>query len=186
LLNEVTLGLDGTYSEDLLVERYSSDLANSLGNLWHRTASMIEKYCEGKIPAGVCEDRFYAPLELWEDVSKAVLTYDPREALAKIWTVITRANQFVEETKPWALAKDPSQKEALADVLFNLADAVAHVGVLLQAFMPDTAKRILMRLKVKTPEKILSGQEFSKPLAIAGTVIEKGEPLFPRLDEKTS
>jgi methionyl-tRNA synthetase len=110
LLNEVTLGLDGTYSEDLLVERYSSDLANGLGNLWHRTASMIEKYFEGKVPQGKRASRFYIPVGLWEDVSKAILAYDPREAVAKIWAVITRANQFVEEKKPWALAKRPFQE----------------------------------------------------------------------------
>ncbi|MFA5168318.1 MAG: methionine--tRNA ligase [Candidatus Omnitrophota bacterium] len=186
LLNEVTLGLDGTYSEELLVERYSSDLANGLGNLWHRTASMIEKYFEGKIPQGKSGSRFYMPLKLWEDVSKAVFAYAPREALGGMWAVITRANQFVEETKPWALAKDPSKKEELADVLFNLADSVAHVAILLQAFMPETAKKILERLKITAPEKISTDSEFSKPLIAAGTTIEKGEPLFPRLDEKTS
>ncbi len=186
LLNEVTLGLDGTYSEDLLVERYSSDLANSLGNLWHRTASMIEKYFEGKIPEGVRAHRFYNPIELWENVSKAVMAHDPREALGKIWEVISRANQFVEETKPWALAKDSSKKEELADVLFNLADSVAHVAILLQAFMPGTAGRILGRLKIDSPEKIHTDSEFSKPLVTVGVTIEKGEPLFPRLDEKTS
>ncbi len=184
LLNEVTLGLDGTFSEDLLVERYSSDLANSLGNLWHRTASMIEKYFEGKIPQGKPGSRIYVAADLWKDVSKAVLAHDPREALAKIWAVITRANQFVEETKPWVLAKDPSQKEELADVLFNLADSVAHVAVLLQAFMPETAKTIHERLKIALPENIHNDTEFCKPWVTVGTAIEKGEPLFPRLDEK--
>ena len=113
-----------------------------------------------------------------------MLAQDPREALAKIWAVITRANQFVEQTKPWALAKDPSQKEELADVLFNLADSVAHVAVLLQAFMPETAKVILARLKIGPPENIRSDKEFCGSLVTAGTVIEKGDPLFPRLDEK--
>lgn len=186
LLNEVTLGLDGTYSEDLLAERYASDLANGLGNLWHRTASMIEKYFEGKIPKGARLNRFYEPQALWEDVAKAILAYAPREALARIWAVITRANQFVEETKPWSLAKDPSKKEELADVLFNLADCTAHVAILLQAFMPDTAKRILERLKVSELSAVRTAQDFAKPLAVFGTLIEKGEPLFPRLDEKTS
>ncbi len=184
LLNEVTLGLDGTYSEDLLVERYSSDLANSLGNLWHRTASMIEKYFEGKIPQGKAGTRIYDAAGLWDETSKAVLAHDPREALARIWAVITRANQFVEETKPWALAKDPSRIDELADVLFNLADSVAHVAVLLQAFMPETAKVILERLKIGPIEQIRGDKEFYGSLVTAGTVIEKGEPLFPRLDEK--
>ena len=186
LLNEVTLGLDGTYSEDLLAERYSSDLANSLGNLWHRTASMIEKYFEGKVPQGKQESRFYDPKGLWEDVSKAILSYDPREAVARIWAVITRANQRVEETKPWILAKDVSKKGELADVLFNLADSVAHVAVLLQAFMPDTAHKMLNRLKMTHGETIGHVSEFCKPLVTAGTVLEKGEPLFPRFEEKKS
>jgi methionyl-tRNA synthetase len=186
LLNEVTLGLDGTYSEDLLIERYSSDLANGLGNLWHRTASMIEKYFEGKVPEGKREGRFYDPVELWEAVSSATLSYHPREALAKIWEVITRANQRVEETTPWSLAKDPSRRGELADVLFQLADSVAHVALLLQAFMPETAKKILGRLKVENPEKIRTRESFSESLVTVGTMIEKGEPLFPRLDEKVS
>jgi methionyl-tRNA synthetase len=183
LLNEVTLGLDGTYSEDLLVERYSSDLANGLGNLWHRTASMIEKYFGGAVPNGASGGCFYDPARLWEGVSQAVFTHDPREALAKIWAVITRANQFVEETKPWALAKDLSKKEELADVLYHLADSVAHVAVLLQAFMPETAKKILGRLKVLGYQNVKTSQDFMKPLVAAGTAIEKGEPLFPRLDD---
>jgi methionyl-tRNA synthetase len=186
LLNEVTLGLDGTYSEDLLVERYTSDLADKLGNLWHRTASMIEKYFEGKIPEKTGGSRFYDPAGLWKDVSHAALTYDPREALAKIWAVIVRANQFVEETKPWALAKDPAKKSELGDVLYHLADSVAHIAILLQAFMPETAKKLLGRLKIAMSEKIRTDAEFSKSLVVVGTVIEKGEPLFPRLDEKTS
>lgn len=184
LLNEVTLGLDGTYSEDLLVERYSSDLANSLGNLWHRTASMIEKYFDGKIPQGKQEGRFYDAAGLWEGVSKSVLEHDPREALAKIWAVITRANQVVEESKPWVLAKDPSKKEDLGDVLFNLADGVAHVAVLLQAFLPVTAKAILERLKIASAEEIRGGEGFCRSLVTAGIAVEKGDPLFPRLDEK--
>jgi len=189
LLNEVTLGLDGTYSEDLLIERYSSDLANGLGNLWHRTASMIEKYFERKMPQK--SQDFQHPRQAylvgyWDEVRRALLGYDPREALSMIWDVITRANQFVEIKKPWVLAKDPAKQQELADTLYTLAECVAHVAVLLQAFMPETAKKILGRLKIVAPEKIHTDSEFSKPLVSIGTVIEKGEPLFPRLDEKTS
>jgi methionyl-tRNA synthetase len=211
LLNEVTLGLDGTYSEDLLAERYSSDLANGLGNLWHRIASMIEKYFEGKVPEPspkflltdislkeffgsvnlidnqeIGKNVFFDSLRLWEKVRKSVCVYNPREALSSIWKVITSANQFVEEKKPWSLAKDPAKKQELADTLYLLAEAVAHVGVLLQAFMPETAKKILARLKVASYEKISNEKEFCKSLVTVGTMIEKGEPLFPRLDEKTS
>ena len=188
LLNEVTLGLDGTYSEELLMERYSSDLANGLGNLWHRTASMIEKYFEGKIPESSAECSLLAKAtDLWEEVPKALRDHDPREALAKIWAVITLANQFVEGRKPWVLAKDPAKKQELADALYVLAESVARIAILLQPFMPVTAKKILERLKVVSYENIHTDKDFfTQRLAVPGTVIEKGEPLFPRLDEKTS
>lgn len=185
LMREVTLGLDGTYSEDLLAERYASDLANDLGNLWHRTASMIEKYFEGKVPAPAGGHSFLDLQKLWLGVRQDMLGYDPREALAKIWAVITRANQFVEETKPWALAKDPAKKSELGNALWVLADCVAHLGVLLQAFMPVTAERILSRMKVPDAAKIRDEKEFAKPLAVSGAAIEKGDPLFPRHEEKT-
>lgn len=188
LLREVTLGLDGTYSEDLLMERYSSDLANDLGNLWHRTASMIEKYFDGKIPEG-SQKAFQAPLmqntlKLWEGVCHSMLAYDPREALSKIWTVITSANQFVEETKPWVLAKDASKKQELADALYILAECVAHLAVFLQAFLPETSGKILSRLKVVSCQKVHAQKDFEKPLLVVGTSIEKGDPLFPRFEEK--
>ncbi|MBU9888586.1 MAG: methionine--tRNA ligase [Candidatus Omnitrophica bacterium] len=186
LLNEVTLGLDGTYSEELLVERYNSDLANGLGNLWHRTASMIEKYCGGRVPEGNQDGRFYDPLRLWHDVFQAISDHDPREALAQIWGVITRANQAVEEMKPWVLSKDPAQRKTLEDFLFHLADCLAHVAVLLQAFLPVTARLVLQRLKIASVGKIDDGQGFSGFLMTAGAVIEKGSPLFPRRDDTQS
>ena len=190
LLSEASWGLDGTYSEDLLMERYNSGLANGLGNLWHRMAAMIEKYFEGKVPQGSPE-ALKAPvarkaLKLWTEIHQLMAAYDMRESIARMWAVITEANQFVEEKKPWALAKDPSKKQELADVLYALAESVAHIAVLLQAFMPETAGKILGRLKVTGYQKIHGAQDFEKPLLTAGASIEKGEPLFPRLDEKAS
>jgi methionyl-tRNA synthetase len=190
LMREVTLGLDGTYSEDLLLERYTSDLANDLGNLWHRTASMIEKYFEGKVPQVAPEvwqtKLMRDTLALWRGVTDDVLRYDPREALAKIWSVVTEANQFVEEKKPWSLAKDPAKHGELADVLYALAECVAHIGILIGPFMPATSERILSRLKVATAGRVSDEAGFGEPMTVPGTPIEKGAPLFPRLDEKTA
>ncbi len=190
LLKEVTLGMDGTYSEDLLIERYSSDLANDLGNLWHRTASMIEKYFAGVIPAPSLE-ALQMPLAqkawgLWIEVAKTMSVYDARESLNRMWAIVVGANQLVEEKKPWALAKDPAKKQELADTLYVLAESVAHIAVLLQVFMPQTALKILERLKIPGARKIQKAQDFEKPLLAAGTAIEKGEPLFPRLDPSTT
>ena len=190
LLSEASFGLDGTYSEDLLAERYNSDLANGLGNLWHRLASMIEKYFEGKIPQA-SSDALKAPLaqntwKLWDEVHALMLGFDMRESLARMWAVVTEANQFVEEKKPWSLAKDPVKRQELADTLYALAECMAHLGVLLQAFMPETAKKILERLKVSEGHSVRASQDFMRPLLTPGMAIEKGEPLFPRLDEKAS
>ena len=190
LLSEASFGLDGTYSEDLLAERYNSDLANGLGNLWHRLASMIEKYFEGKIPQA-SSDALKAPLaqntwKLWDEVHALMLGFDMRESLARMWAVVTEANQFVEEKKPWSLAKDPVKRQELADTLYVLAECMAHLGVLLQAFMPETAKKILERLKISEGHSVRASQDFMRPLLTPGMAIEKGEPLFPRLDEKAS
>ena len=191
LLNEVTLGLDGTYSEELLVERYSSDLANGLGNLWHRVASMIEKYFDGKTQKINDQSLINDPLMqetfvLWSTVERHMLNYKPREALGAIWSVVTQANQFVEETKPWSVAKDSSRKEELAQILAVLSECVAHIAVLLLPFLPNTAKNILDRLHLPSDWKIPRVYEYAKSFLEAGISIEKGEPLFPRLDEKTS
>ena len=188
LLNEVTLGMDGTYSEDLLMERYLSDLANGLGNLWHRTASMIEKYFDGILPQvgfpQLKQSLMGPSMGLLDLVWGNMEQYDPRGALAEVWQVIQRANQFVEENKPWVLAKDPAPKNDLESVIVTLAETVFRVAVILMIFMPDTAKKILQRLNQPTIGKLIpnSGQ-FSEIHLVPGTRIEKGEPLFPRLDD---
>lgn len=191
LLKEVTLGFDGTYAEELLRERYTSDLANDLGNLWFRLASMIERYfkseiAEVKLKAIVEDPLFQETVALWEAVKKAMLHYDPREALNFIWQVITRANQFVEENKPWVLAKDITQKERLAEVLVVLAECLSHVAVLLLAFLPQTGREILRRLHLPESYVIRDVKEFAQPWLKPGTKIKRGPALFPRLEESAT
>ncbi len=190
LLNEVTLGLDGAFSEDLLAERYTSDLANDLGNLWFRLASMLDKYFEGKIPES--QDPLSAnpksplirdTLKLWDVMRQAMVNYDPRSALAEIWAVITSANRFIEEKKPWVVAKNDAQKGELADVLSVLAECLARIACLLQIFLPQTAHAMLKRLKLKTNWAIPAKDYLALRLLKPGTLIEKGEALFPRLDD---
>jgi methionyl-tRNA synthetase len=187
MMREVTIGFDGAFSEDLLAERYTTDLANDLGNLWFRVSSMIEKYFEGKLPAaalGAGENPYALSLELFKQVSGSMKNYDPREALSFIWAVLKAGNQYVENQKPWALAKDPAKKGDLAFTLLALAEAMAHVAVLLRAFMPETASKILAGLKLPSGLKIQTEADFKKPLLSPGTLIDKGTPLFPRLEDE--
>lgn len=187
LLHEVTVGFDGAYSEDLLRERYTSDLANDLGNLWHRFASMIGKYYEGQFPA-VSSDAWNHPLiqntlALRNLVHDAMVSFDPRAALDRMWAVITLANQFVEETKPWVLAKQEDKKEALAAAMWQLGECIAHVGLLLEPFMPVTSGIIKSRLGLTQPSSLMEPAFFDKPLIQVGQRIDRGEPLFPKLEE---
>lgn len=188
LLREVTIGFDGAFSEDLLAERYTSDLANDLGNLWFRLASMLEKYFEGRIPevgarspralkGGETPPLLVETFDLRDKVEKAMLNFNPREALGAIWAVVTRANQFVEEKKPWVLAKDPALKAELAKTLQTLGECLAQMAVLLQPFLPETSRKILERLHVDSVG-------VGAPLLTPGTPVIRGEALFPRLDEK--
>ena len=190
LLREVTLGLDGAFSEDLLAERYTSDLANDLGNLWFRYAAMLEKYCEGKIPRVNQKDispNLYAP-ELyertWQRVEDAMLDYDPRLALSEIWgSLIVFSNQFVEKQQPWKMAKDAAKKEELTQTMWVLGEHLAHIALLLRAFLPNTSKKILERLSLPVDLKITSSKDFGKALLKEGTSVQRGEILFPKLDE---
>ena len=188
LLHEVTIGQDGAFSEDLLAERYTTDLANDLGNLWFRFASMLEKYFEKQIPkVGVGSKP--APLDgesfrnLWKTVDESMNQFDPRRALEALWAMVTRSNQFVEEKKPWVLAKEAGKKEELAETLVLLAENLAHVAYLLQAFLPETAVKILTRLHYPKEIKIKNADDFANRFVSAGVLVERGEVLFPKLEE---
>ena len=193
--------MDGAFSEDLLAERYTSDLANNIGNLWFRIATMLQKYTDGKIhPYEYKPEIFIRPdkinftgptefqglddLNLFRNVSKFMNSYDPSRALYAISVAAVLANQNIEIEKPWQLAKDETKKEKLADTLGNLAEQMAHVAVLLLPFLPETAGKILSRLKLPTKWVIKDEKEFEKPLLKVGTAVERGEALFPRLDEE--
>ena len=193
LLREATIGSDGAFSEDLLAERYTSDLANDLGNLWFRFASMLGKYCDGKIPdvnpknisPDLYTSEFYS--NLWNRVSEAMLNYDPRTALAEIWgSIIVFSNQFIEKKQPWQMAKDPAKKEELTQIMWVLGEHLAHIAVLILPLLPQTAAKILERLQLKSNLIIKKSEDFSKPLIQKGAVVERGDALFPRLDEITS
>lgn len=186
LLREVALGLDGAYSEELLAERTTHDLANDLGNLWHRTISMVEQYFNGKIPApseGFTQEPIQKKLkELPDRVKSFMEGFDPRGALTAIWEPLTLANRFIEEKKPWGLARDEGKRSELGNVLFILCETLATSAYLFSSFLPRTASEILKRLKLPEPR---SWDEVRKGrLLVPGTSVEKGTPLFPKREER--
>jgi len=165
LLREISFGEDGNFSEEALVRRFNTDLANDLGNLVYRTLTMLEKYTSGKIPEyGKKESLPILDLcaGLTAAVDKEMSGYNFSSALAKIWEVINAANKYVEDTKPWVLFKE-KQEERLHDFLAVLCRAIDAVGINLEPFMPQTAEKI--------KAQFAHGQA------------KKGEPLFPRIEK---
>ena len=189
LLREIAFGQDGNFTNEALIQRINSDLANDLGNLVSRTVGMIEKYFDGKIPSDREETEFDASLK---DTAKAVTEKVDTlldkmlfsDALTEIWTLIRRSNKYVDETQPWVLAKDDSQKAKLANVLYNLSEAIRIVSVLIQPFMPNTPKLIWKQLGVSEGEATTWDSAKTWGVLPADTVYTKGDVIFPRIDMK--
>ena len=188
LLREMPKGEDGYYTEKYLVERINIDLANDFGNLLSRTTAMINKFSNGGIPQpGSMEELDTklkdTALELPEKVSGLLDEFDFSMALAEIWKLVNNTNKYIDETAPWSLAKDESSRERLNTVLYNMAEVIRIVTVLVGPFMPKTPEKVWDQLGIsdkhqcRTWESILSWGALP-----AGTNISRGEPLFPRLD----
>ncbi|MBP9866234.1 MAG: methionine--tRNA ligase, partial [Candidatus Omnitrophica bacterium] len=189
LLHEVTLGNDGAFSEDLFQERYRTALANDLGNLWHRYASMLGKYFQGIVPdvdlSALTDFELVKMVRnLLTKINTAMKDHDPRLALDLIWEVLVRGNQFVEEQKPWVLAKDPAKTGDLKLAMAALGDALSHTAVVLQSFLPVSSAAILSRLGLPVPYKHNALTDFDQIILKAGTLVERGEPLFPKLEDE--
>ncbi len=186
ILRVVPFGQDGVYSNEMFVKTRNSDLANTLGNLVSRTLAMVNQYF-GQVPEP-CEDEGTDAelkelnMRLYDKVAALMDEPDVSGAMDAIWEVLHRANKYIDECEPWALAKDESKRTRLSGVLYNLVETIRRVAVLLQAFMPGTAAKILTSLGIKDGE--LSGFASLKKWGAmpAGGKVVKGEPLFARLD----
>ena len=187
LLREVPFGSDGVFSNEALIQRINSDLANDLGNLVSRTVAMIDKYFGGVIPTDRVSGDFDSELKdelsaLPGKVDELMDRYQFSAALTEIWRAISRTNKYIDETMPWVLAKSEENRPRLADVMYNLAESLRIVSILLQPFMPETPEKIWRQLGIADSGAI--EWESAKRWGIypEGAVIRKGEVIFPRID----
>ncbi|MBQ6196819.1 MAG: methionine--tRNA ligase [Lachnospiraceae bacterium] len=184
VLHEMPFENDGVITWDLLIERINTDLANVLGNLLNRTVAMSNKYFGGTVKNGgvsesVDDELIALAKETPARCEKAMETLHVADALTEIWNLFKRCNKYIDETMPWALAKDPEKKERLATVLYNLREGLTIGASLLAPFLPDTAKKIVSQLGTEFYDFAELG---SFGLHGETKVTEKPEQLFARLD----
>lgn len=185
LLAEMPFAADGTITYETIIGRYNSDLANTLGNLVNRSVAMVNKYFGGIIPTRGAEDEFDKDLKnVCENTTKDVIEKMEQlrvaDALELIINLARRANKYIDETMPWALAKDETQKERLGSVMYNLIETIRIIAVLIESFMPETAKKIFEQIGADE-YSLESAKTFGKTKANAS--VGEAKPLFVRIDE---
>ncbi len=184
VLREFNFGSDGSFSMDKLVQRMNSDLSNDLGNLVSRTIQMVSKYRDGIVPEAKDENEIDKDLKEMASsckskVENSIDKFAFNKALADIWAFISRTNKYIDETEPWVLAKDEENSDRLDTVLYNLIESIRIISQLIEPFMHNTSKLINEQISV---EGFTWEDSETFGLYKAGTKVERGENLFPRLD----
>lgn len=180
LMRDCVMGQDMEFSEDRLVQRYNSDLANDLGNLLNRSLNMAQRYRQGALrrvdAGGDIAALAASAVELYRT---RMGEYQIHAGLEAAWSLITRCNSFVEESAPWKLAKDPAQAERLDAVLYTLAESLRIVAILISPVMPKASRGILAQLQVEAEPRLADAQWGGLP---DGHVTGAPTPLFPRIE----
>lgn len=190
LLRAIPFGSDGVFTPEDFVSRLNYDLANDLGNLLNRTIAMINKYCDGKVPAYASKVPPFDS-ELSTTAANVIGKYHEamekmefNTAIAEIWTLVSRANKYIDETAPWVLAKEEEKRNELESVMIHLAESLRIVAILLQPVMTETPGKIFEQLGLDPETMNMENIHFGEfPTDV--TVTSKGTPIFPRLEIET-